>query len=1271
MIWRIGSWVCVGLCVSAQVQAVDCPWTTYPLNSNPFQVVTADFNNDGKLDLALTNNGNARVGVYLGNGSGGFSSPLVTPPLFGISHLVAADLNRDGFIDIAVNGAQIDVVTVLYGLGNGTFQSPVGFPVGDAPYGVASADFNGDGIPDLAAANFLGASISVLVGLSSGGFAPAVHYPAGNVPYDLEPGDFNEDGNPDLVVANSGSSDISVLIGLGNGGFLPQVRYFSGANPYGVAIADFDGDDIVDVVVANGGAPTIQLFKGGGAGGIGDGTFLAVTTITNIGGPRSVEDGDFDIDGLADFVVADYGGNVHLVRGLGNGTFELPQTMALDTGPTDVAVGDFDGDTRPDLAVPNYENSDLSVSLGQCLPSIPPRVLSILPTSGSAGTVVTITGQYFVEVVSVRFNAIEATFIVPSDSIIVVTVPATARTGPVSVQTVHGFTSGPVFTIAPRILSFTPRRAPIGFGSIKIRGFSFTAASAVHFNGTPAPFTVASDSLITATVPLGATDGPLSVVGPGGIGVSDSTFRIGELPSFINLSWDDCGASGVDFKSFACDSNLGNPFILVGSFVPPPLVDELQGLVAEIHVESESALPDWWKHGLGQCRGARALSATLNFGGGCPTAFQPGAAAFLGYYLGYLGPNTARIQVSVVQPSTSRGPVSPDTEYAAFHIILDRFRSTGAGSCAGCSEGVSFRLESIQLIQPAGIGYNPILSQPGMRNVVYWQSNPTTLAMIDSFMPTAGDVGTSVTILGRNFVGTTSVAFNTVAATFTVESDSVIQTEVPASGRSGPIHVTSPSGTGVSDIEFIVAPMVSGFEPQQAPIGAEVEIQGVNFTAASAVSFNNATAEFEVVSDTRILAIVPDDASDGPIAVTNPGGSDTSSEIFRIGPRLLGGINFAWNECGSAGTSNLNFACDSNSGTPLVAVASFSPMTTLPEFLGASADIRVVSSSGSLPDWWKHGAAECRGTTGLATSFDFTAGPYACTDFSSGLAAGGFAYDVGYGDPNVARLRVQYAVPFENRGQVVPGVEYYAFKVSVLRSKTTGTGACAGCEVPMCLRFDSIQLFQPPEQGLDPQLFEPLQNNVVSWQSPAVNCLLATPVLVSVVTADATSDRVRLVWQTEDVERATVHRRDAGGAWHMVATLHPDGQRRIAYEDTDVMPGVTYDYRLGVPAPAGEVFVGETRVTVPAAAPASLSMARVAWDGVALTVSLSLPRSVSAQLELFDINGRRLADERLEGLAAGDHELRVRPDQPLRPGVFFARLTQDHERVGRRVVVVQ
>ena len=543
---------------------------------------------------------------------------------------------------------------------------------------------------------------------------------------------------------------------------------------------------------------------------------------------------------------------------------------------------------------------------------------------------------------------------------------------------------------------------------------------------------------------------------------------------------------------------------------------------------------------------------------------------------------------------------------------------------------------------------------------------------VHSLSPAAGLPGAQVTIAGSNFVNVASVRFNGLEAAYTVLSDSEIRATVPPLALSGPVRVHTANGTDLGPV-FTVAPRITGFAPSQAPAGTIVSINGVNFIGTTAVEFNGTPASFEVSSELLLNAVVPSGATSGPISVTNPGGTALSTQSFTVGISVSGGINLSWDDCGPAGTSNKNFACDVSTGAPFTAVGSFMPATLLPEFLGASIDIRIEAEGSELPDWWKHGTGECRGTTGLATNFDFTTGPFTCADFNVGQAAGGFAYDVGFGGPNRARLRIQYAVPFENRSEVLTGVEYYAFKVNFLRSKTTGTGACSGCGAALCIRLVEIQLFQPPDQLNDPRYFDPINNSVVSWQSPTVNCALATPVLVSVVTAEATSDGVRLVWQTEDVEHATVQRREAEGPWRQIASLYPDGQQRVTYEDTDVTPGATYEYRLGIPAPTGEFYVGETRVTVPLAAPAALSLARVAWNGSAgaLTVSLSLPRAGSASFEVFDINGRRVGEQRLEGLGAGEHELSVRPSRTLDPGVFFARVTQDGKGASRRFIVVK
>ena len=112
---------------------------------------------------------------------------------------------------------------------------------------------------------------------------------------------------------------------------------------------------------------------------------------------------------------------------------------------------------------------------------------------------------------------------------------------------------------------------------------------------------------------------------------------------------------------------------------------------------------------------------------------------------------------------------------------------------------------------------------------------------------------------------------------------------------------------------------------------------------------------------------------------------------------------------------------------------------------------------------------------------------------------------------------------------------------------------------------------------------------------------------------------------------------------------------RIAYEDRDVVAGASYSYRLGVMGPGGEIFAGETSITVPA--PASLEMSRVALDAEGLLVEFALARSAPAALEVYDLSGRRRVLHRLEGLPAGSHRVvafarhRVAPGAGARPPV--------------------
>lgn len=103
----------------------------------------------------------------------------------------------------------------------------------------------------------------------------------------------------------------------------------------------------------------------------------------------------------------------------------------------------------------------------------------------------------------------------------------------------------------PTVSSFSPSVGPVGT-SVTILGTQFTLASAVKFNGVSASFTINSDTSITATVPAGATTGPISVTNPDGTGSSAQNFIVGSVygdnaSAFVGgvLAYGDNGTSWV------------------------------------------------------------------------------------------------------------------------------------------------------------------------------------------------------------------------------------------------------------------------------------------------------------------------------------------------------------------------------------------------------------------------------------------------------------------------------------------------------------------------------------------------------------------------------------------------------------------------------------------------------------------------------------------------------------------------------------------------------
>jgi hypothetical protein len=353
-----------------------------------YSIVSADFNGDGKLDLA-TETGDS-ISILLNNGDGTFAPPFQVALLPGLPHsLAVGDFNGDGKLDLAVafdpnSGSTGGEVAVLLNEGHGTFATPAIYAVGGWVNSVAVADFNGDGKPDIAVPKsgpglpWDDGFVSILLNNGDGTFTPSSTYAVGGTPDTIVAADLNGDGKPDLATADWGSSTTSVLISNGNGTFSSAASYPTMAYPNSIIAADLNGDGKLDLVTeGQGGILGVRINNG-------DGSFGPANNL-DPGAPGVVAAADLNSDGHPDLVVATdqttgFFGTVELpvlevFRNNGDGTFGPASTFSAGPswdagsqfdpntfGPASVVASDFNGDGRTDIAISNpFYSGDVRV----------------------------------------------------------------------------------------------------------------------------------------------------------------------------------------------------------------------------------------------------------------------------------------------------------------------------------------------------------------------------------------------------------------------------------------------------------------------------------------------------------------------------------------------------------------------------------------------------------------------------------------------------------------------------------------------------------------------------------------------------------------------------------------------------------------------------------------------------------------------------------------------------------------------------------------------
>ena len=359
-------------------------------------IAVGDFNNDGKLDVAVasdcdsaTDCSRGSISILLGVGDGTFvqASLYVFDSIVSqAGTLVTGDFNNDGKLDLvvgqacfnlSVSGCATGAVSIYLGNGDGTLGPPTSYTaVGNSAVYPVVGDFNGDGKLDIVAGSPTApgdtahSSLTVLLGNGNGTFSESIATLAFGGLSALGVTDFNTDQKLDLAIIASSGTSLLVLFGNGDGTFQAPVATPTSlaapvTNGNTIIPADLDGDGKSDLIVSGGLRTSqvngVQIFLNDGTGN------FTATRSYPMGGWlfAPIVAADFNGDGKTDVVMASgfsessghqSDGSINVLLGNGDGTFQGPTLLTSSGGGAGVfsaGAADFNGDGIPDLFVSN------------------------------------------------------------------------------------------------------------------------------------------------------------------------------------------------------------------------------------------------------------------------------------------------------------------------------------------------------------------------------------------------------------------------------------------------------------------------------------------------------------------------------------------------------------------------------------------------------------------------------------------------------------------------------------------------------------------------------------------------------------------------------------------------------------------------------------------------------------------------------------------------------------------------------------------------------
>ncbi len=569
---------------------------------------------------------------------------------------------------------------------------------------------------------------------------------------------------------------------------------------------------------------------------------------------------------------------------------------------------------------------------------------------------------------------------------------------------------------------------------------------------------------------------------------------------------------------------------------------------------------------------------------------------------------------------------------------------------------------------------------------------PPTVPVITRFTPTAGAVGDTVTITGAFLSSVTSVQLHGVPADFSAPDDQTLITIVPVGATSGPFTASSPTGTGTSSGSFTVSmrPVVLSANPDSGRYGAAITIRGRVFTGATAVSFGGAThATFTVLDDSTIVGTVDHDAQTGPITVTGPVLSGTGGFVFkRLGPfsaaHLLPVLDVPLDQGGRVSVrwdaSDYDNPIDHLITTYRVWRRSPVYMGHIPSPLPQAERAVPLATGATSTDYWESVAEipaaflQGYGYAAYTLSDSIAAGNPYTAFFIQALTSNPVVFytsniDSGYSVDNLAP-----STPGSFAAVAMPGgvrLHWYANHETDLAHYRLYKGGSAGF-VPDSTTLIAVvadTTYLDAKAGTYYKLeAEDIHGNLSGGALAIAD--RATATLAALVAVAVRDDGVHLTWQSSaGAAPWTLERSPDGTAWRTIATAVADADGRIELQDPTAEPGDRYEYRVRATIAGASYVTSPVAVSVPAIALAIASNGPNPTRGHDVVLKCALPSSVSAHLDVLDVSGRIVASRDL-GEGAGHHDLQLAA-RDLRPGLHFARLTQDGMTVTTRFVVTR